>query len=276
MNKEELIVLRLLADGICHKYASKFLPEDQFNSTLNSLIEKGMAYTFSKEDGEFSSQIKQKGKEAIRGLYHILENILQKYDISQAQFDIMLYAQKEGYLANIFENMNSSTFKQEVWLKLYNKHLLESTTLNGKKTIKLTHLGEETLTEIEYNIKAQIHLYSDISTDSKDAEMTIVEYDQKAETKDLHIAPGKMSAAISIFKMMHEKGYFVGKNEEKITVKDMMDKLGETFNQKQFFNYSSLLNKACKSQKDTFLAPFYQLEEVAENYYKDTENRKLS
>ncbi len=90
------------------------------------------------------------------------------------------------------------------------------------------------------------------------------------------IAQDRISDVIKIIKSMYDVGLFVDQNGNKPTLKSVMDAFGKFLKANQFLQYSTYLNKALQAKENTFMEIFDQMEKIAEKYYKETKDRKIS
>ena len=98
---------------------------------------------------------------------------------------------------------------------------------------------------------------------------------QSDKTSDICIKDRRLSDFMKVIKAMCDANYFEKKDGGKVNQGDVMDLMSEAFHSDQLNgkNYSSLLNKSAKAQKNTYLKTFEELEDKAETYYEACHKR---
>lgn len=282
LTKNEIITLKHLADGQQHNDAPAALSEAQFYMALKSLKSRDMVYAAFCEGEEVeASQIKKSGQAALDDMRsaekRILRRLVTDEELTQDQFELLQHAKRTGCCENIF-GIPWDDYKEQIWKKLYQDKLIQSVYQNNQKQILvLTRLGQQTVERIEDE------LYTLLSDDRKEEEQMLV-VQQREATEEAHqikdsgfrICEERITDVIKTVWSMHDVGMFVDQNGNKPTVKSVMDAFAEFLQAKQFEQYSSYMNKALKTTKNTYLDVFYKMEESAEKHYDEKKEREIS
>lgn len=282
LTKNEIITLKHLADGKQHDEAPSTLSEAQFYTALKSLKSRDMVYAAFCEGEEVeASQIKKSGQAALDDMKsaekRILRRLVTDEGLTQDQFDLLQYAKRKGSCENIFD-IPWDDYKEQIWKKLYQDKLIQSDYQhNQKQILVLTRLGQQTVERIEDE------LYTLLSDDRKEEEQMLV-VQQREATEEAHqikdsgfrICEERITDVIKTVWSMHDVGMFVDQNGNKPTVKSVMGAFAEFLQAKQFEQYSSYMNKALKTTKNTYLDVFYKMEESAEKHYDEKKEREIS
>lgn len=282
LTKNEIITLKHLADGQQHNDAPSSLSEAQYYMALKSLKSKGMVFAAFCEGEEVEdAQIKKSGQAVLDDLKsaekRILRHIVAEEDLTQDQYELLQYAKKTGKCDNIF-GIPWDDYKEQIWNELYQNKLIQSEyEHNQKKILVLTRLGQQTVERIEDE------LYTLLSDDRREEEQMQIEQKKLAaeeesnQIKDsgFRISEDRITDVIKTVWSMHDLGMFVDQNGNKPTVKSVMDAFGVFLQAKQFEQYSSYMNKALKTTKNTYLDVFYKMEESAEKHYNEKKEREI-
>lgn len=275
--KQEIKVLKHLADGQQHDEAPAELSDAQFYSALKSLKEKDMVYASFLTGGEVCfSQIKPEGRAALEEFKKkekkILRTALDKFDLKHEQYELLTNAEA----ASIEETHDNQ--KNIVFLDRIKGYLKKGFSYYGNRHWIITKDGQDVLDDIDdklYDNSINVPLHVE-SSNERDYSVESVEQTEKAIGKhDIRIAEGHVTDAMKVFHAMWKLGFFE-ENGEKSTVKSVMDTLGNLFQAKQFSQYSSYLNSAYQAKENTVLQPFYALEEIAREFHQNKENRENS
>ncbi len=275
LTKNEIITLKYLDEGKKRGEAPEGLTQAQFYAALKSLKNKGMVFAQFIEGGEvYASQINTEGLAALDDLKdeeaRKLRVILRNFDITQNQYKLLCHIKEIGHDENIFE-VPWNTYKNEIWLPIYQNGYLKTMSGSDKKYLVLTDKGKELLQEIEDNLygDGQGDLWQPVSAGKQLVPTAPVEQPKKTKASDVYVAKGCLSHVIKIIQAMCDLNYFVDVNGNKATNKSVMDYFSEAFNARQLQNYSPNLNRASQAaSEETFLKPFYDMEDKAKEYYK--------
>lgn len=272
--KQEIKVLKHLADGQQHNEAPAELSDAQFYSALKSLKEKDMVYASFLTGGEVcSSQIKPEGRAALEEFKkkekRIQRTALQKFDLTHEQYELLINAEASS-IEETYDTQKNIVF-------LHRKGYLKNGFSNyGNRHWIITEEGQDVLDEIDdrlYDNITNVPLHVENSNE-RDFSGESVEQPKKIREKhDIRIAEGHVTDAMKVFHAMWKLGYFEEKGE-KSTAKSVMDVLGNLFQAKQFSQYSSYLNSAYQAKENTVLQPFYDLEDIAKEFHNNKENRE--
>ena len=284
----EFRVLRTLADGEQHDKAPKGLTDAQFCIAVQLLKQKNLIYAAFEEGGKVvSSQIKMAGSAVLDDLKEqekvILNHVLCEKNIRGCDYKILLDLKNNGSKDFSKEIRDDSTFFERLSSLRRNKWIAVKFNYYS-----LSDKGFELLEAIEYEVnealsKKNIQLPGFIEPDA-DIQDSLADsanqVEQKSKTQldntfDIRIKEGHLSDFIKVIKAMCDANYFEKKDGGKVNQGDVMDLMSEAFHSDQLNgkNYSSLLNKSAKAQKNTYLKTFEELEDKAETYYEACHDR---
>lgn len=281
LTKNEILTLKHLADGKQHDEAPSTLSEAQFYVALESLKEKDMVYAaFGEGEEVVASQIKKSGQAALEDMKsaerRILRRLVTDEGLTQDQFDLLQYAKRTGSCENIFD-IPGDDYKEQICIPLFQDKLIQRDHEHNRKDILiLTRTGQQMVERIEDE------LYAQLSDDRKEEEQMLI-VQQREATEEAHqikdsgfrISEERITDVIKTVWSMHDVGMFVDQNGNKPTVKSVMDAFAEFLQAKQFEQYSSYMNKALKSTKNTYLGVFDKMIESAEKHYNEKKEREL-
>lgn len=284
----EFRVLRTLSDGEQHDKAPKGLTDAQFCIAVQLLKQKNLIYAAFEEGGKVvSSQIKMAGSAVLDDLKEqekvILNHVLCEKNIRGCDYKILLDLKNNGSKDFSKEIRDDSTFFERLSSLRRNKWIAVKFNYYS-----LSDKGFELLEAIEYEVnealsKKNIQLPGFIEPDA-DIQDSLADsanqVEQKSKTQldntfDIRIKEGHLSDFIKVIKAMCDANYFEKKDGGKVNQGDVMDLMSEAFHSDQLNgkNYSSLLNKSAKAQKNTYLKTFEELEDKAETYYEACHDR---
>ena len=284
----EFRVLRTLSDGEQHDKAPKGLTDAQFYIAVQLLKQKNLIYAAFEEGGKVvSSQIKMAGSAVLDDLKEqekvILNHVLCARNIRGCDYKILLDLKNNGSKDFSKEIRDDSTFFERLSSLRRNKWIAVKFNYYS-----LSDKGFELLEAIEYEVnealsKKNIQLPGFIEPDA-DIQDSLADsanqVEQKSKTQldntfDIRIKEGHLSDFIKVIKAMCDANYFEKKDGGKVNQGDVMDLMSEAFHSDQLNgkNYSSLLNKSAKAQKNTYLKTFEELEDKAETYYEACHDR---
>lgn len=281
LTKNEIITLKHLADGQQHKDTPSAISDAQFYMALKSLQAKDMVYAGFCEGGVVEScMIITAGQAVLDDMRsverRILWNLLDNEGLTQDQFDLLQYAMKTGKCENIFD-IPWNDYKEQILLQLDHDKLIQTSYDQNEKIIKiLTRLGQQKIERIEdelYNL-----LSDDIEEEMQEEQKRETSVEEIHEVKDsgFRINEDRITDVIKTVWSMHDIGMFVDNNGNKPTVKSVMDAFAEFLKAKQFEQYSSYMNKALKTTKNTYLNVFYEMANSAEKHYIEKKQREIS
>ena len=284
----EFRVLRTLSDGEQHDKAPKGLTDAQFCIAVQLLKQKNLIYAAFEEGGKVvSSQIKMAGSAVLDDLKEqekvILNHVLCEKNIRGCDYKILLDLKNNGSKDFSKEIRDDSTFFERLSSLRRNKWIAVKFNYYS-----LSDKGFELLEAIEYEVnealsKKNIQLPGFIEPDAdiQDSfadsanQVELKSKTQSDKTSDIRIKEGRLSGFMKVIKAMCDANYFEKKDGGKVNQGDVMDLMSEAFHSDQLNgkNYSSLLNKSAKAQKNTYLKTFEELEDKAETYYEACHDR---
>ena len=284
----EFRVLRTLADGEQHDKAPKGLTDAQFCIAVQLLKRKDLVYATFEEGGKVvSSQINMAGRAVLDDLKElekkILNHALYARNIRECDYKILLDLKNNGSNAFSKEIKDDSTFFERLSSLRRNKWIAVKFNYYS-----LSDKGFELLAAIEYEVNEalskkniQVPGFIEPDADIQDSfadSANQVEQKSKTQsdkTSDICIKGGRLSGFMKVIKAMCDANYFEKKDGGKVNQGDVMDLMSEAFHSDQLNgkNYSSLLNKSAKAQKNTYLKTFEELEDKAETYYEACHDR---
>ena len=267
----QVVVLKHLADGEQHEKAAANLSEALFYSTLKSLKAKDMVSASFLAGGEVCSfQITKKGSAALeifrRKEKKIIRNALKEFDLNHEQLRLLNNAKTESIIETS-DNHNPIDFlSKKGYLK---KHAF----LGCHRSWVITEEGKDVLDEIDERLyDSPLHVES---CNEHDYQVESVEQAEKTIGKhDIRIANGHLAHVTEVIYAMCKLEYFE-ENGKVASIKNVMETIGEALHSDELSSsYSSHLNRAAQNKEDTFLQPFNNMLDVAEDYCKNLESRK--
>ena len=284
----EFRVLRTLSDGEQHAKAPKGLTDAQFCIAVQLLKQKKLIHADFEEGGKVvSSQINMAGRAVLADLKElekkILNHALYARNIRECDYKILLDLKNNGSNAFSKEIKDDSTFFERLSCLRRNKWIAVKFNYYS-----LSDKGFELLAAIEYEVNEalskkniQVPGFIEPDADIQDSfadSANQVEQKSKTQsdkTSDICIKGGRLSGFMKVIKAMCDANYFEKKDGGKVNQGDVMDLMSEAFHSDQLNgkNYSSLLNKSAKAQKNTYLKTFEELEDKAETYYEACHDR---
>lgn len=268
----QVVVLKHLADGEQHEKAAANLSEALFYSTLKSLKAKDMVSASFLAGGEVCSfQITKKGSAALeifrRKEKKIIRNALKEFDLNHEQLRLLNNAKTESIIETS-DNHNPIYF-------LSKKGYLKQVHYGCNRHWVITEEGKDVLDEIDERLyDSPLHVES---CNEHDYQVESVEQTEKTIGKhDIRIANGHLAHVTEVIYAMCKLEYFE-ENGKVASIKNVMETIGEALHSDQLpSSYSSHLNRAAQSHKDTFLQPFNNMLDVAEDYCESLESRKIN
>ena len=284
----EFRVLRTLSDGEQHDKAPKGLTDAQFCIAVQLLKQKNLIYAAFEEGGKVvSSQIKMAGSAVLDDLKEqekvILNHVLCEKNIRGCDYKILLDLKNNGSKDFSKEIRDDSTFFERLSSLRRNKWIAVKFNYYS-----LSDKGFELLEAIEYEVNEalskksiQVPGFIEPDADIQDSfadsanQVELKSKTQSDKTSDIRIKEGRLSGFMKVIKAMCDANYFEKKDGGKVNQGDVMDLMSEAFHSDQLNgkNYSSLLNKSAKAQKNTYLKTFEELEDKAETYYEACHDR---
>lgn len=267
----QVVVLKHLADGEQHEKAAANLSEALFYSTLKSLKAKDMVSASFLAGGEVCSfQITKKGSAALeifrRKEKKIIRNALKEFDLNHEQLRLLNNAKTESIIETS-DNHNPIYFlSKKGYLK---KHAF----LGCHRSWVITEEGKDVLDEIDERLyDSPLHVES---CNEHDYQVESVEQAEKTIGKhDIRIANGHLAHVTKVIYAMCKLKYFE-ENGKVASIKNVMETIGEALHSDELSSsYSSHLNRAAQNKEDTFLQPFNNMLDVAEDYCENLESRK--
>lgn len=266
----QVVVLKHLADGEQHEKAPAGMSDALYYAALKSLKAKDMVSASFLAGGEVcSSQITKKGSAALdffrRKEKKIIRNALQEFDLNHEQFRLLNNARTES-LDETFNNHTQISF-------LHKKGYLKQVLYGCNRHWVITEEGKDVLDEIDERLyDSPLHVES---CNEHDYQVESVEQTEKTIGKhDIRIANGHLAHVTEVIYAMCKLEYFE-ENGKVASIKNVMETIGEALHSDELpSSYSSHLNRAAQSHKDTFLQPFYEMHVEAKKYYKKVESNK--
>ena len=267
----QVVVLKHLADGEQHEKAAANLSEALFYSTLKSLKAKDMVSASFLAGGEVCSfQITKKGSAALeifrRKEKKIIRNALKEFDLNHEQLRLLNNAKTESIIETS-DNHNPIYFlSKKGYLK---KHAF----LGCHRSWVITEEGKDVLDEIDERLyDSPLHVES---CNEHDYQVASVEQAEKTIGKhDIRIANGHLAHVTEVIYAMCKLEYFE-ENGKVASIKNVMETIGEALHSDELSSsYSSHLNRAAQNKEDTFLQPFNNMLDVAEDYCENLESNK--
>ena len=266
----QVVVLKHLADGEQHEKAAANLSEALFYSTLKSLKAKDMVSASFLAGGEVCSfQITKKGSAALeifrRKEKKIIRNALKEFDLNHEQLRLLNNAKTESIIETS-DNHNPIYF-------LSKKGYLKQVLYGCNRHWVITEEGKDVLDEIDERLyDSPLHVES---CNEHDYQVESVEQAEKTIGKhDIRIANGHLAHVTEVIYAMCKLEYFE-ENGKVASIKNVMETIGEALHSDELSSsYSSHLNRAAQNKEDTFLQPFNNMLDVAEDYCENLESRK--
>ena len=277
-----------MADGEQHDKAPKGLTDAQFCIAVQLLKQKNLIYAAFEEGGKVvSSQIKMAGSAVLDDLKEqekvILNHVLCEKNIRGCDYKILLDLKNNGSKDFSKEIRDDSTFferlsslRRNKWIAVkFNYYSLSD---KGFELIKaIEYEVNEALSKKSIQVPGFIEPDADIQDSFADSanQVELKSKTQSDKTSDIRIKEGRLSGFMKVIKAMCDANYFEKKDGGKVNQGDVMDLMSEAFHSDQLNgkNYSSLLNKSAKAQKNTYLKTFEELEDKAETYYEACHDR---
>lgn len=269
-SKLKVRVLEHLADGEQHEEAPAGLTDAQVRVALSELKACDMVKVNVDEVGEVvSSQITKNGSAALeifrRKEKKIIRKALQEFNLKHEQLRLLNNARTES-LDETFNNHTQISF-------LHKKGYLKQILYGCNRHWVITEEGKDVLDEIDERLyDSPLHVESCIE---HDYQVESVEQTEKTIGKhDIRIANGHLAHVTKVVYAMCKLGYFE-ENGKVASIKNVMETIGEALHSDELSSsYSSHLNRAAQNKEDTFLQPFNNMLDVAEDYCKNLESRK--
>ena len=267
----QVVVLKHLADGEQHEKAPAGMSDALYYAALKSLKAKDMVSASFLAGGEVCSfQITKKGSAALeifrRKEKKIIRNALKEFDLNHEQLRLLNNAKTESIIETS-DNHNPIYFlSKKGYLK---KHAF----LGCHRSWVITEEGKDVLDEIDERLyDSPLHVES---CNEHDYQVESVEQTEKTIGKhDIRIANGHLAHVTEVIYAMCKLEYFE-ENGKVASIKNVMETIGEALHSDELSSsYSSHLNRAAQNKEDTFLQPFNNMLDVAEDYCENLESRK--
>lgn len=267
----QVVVLKHLADGEQHEKAPAGMSDALYYAALKSLKAKDMVSASFLAGGEVCSfQITKKGSAALeifrRKEKKIIRNALKEFDLNHEQLRLLNNAKTESIIETS-DNHNPIYFlSKKGYLK---KHAF----LGCHRSWVITEEGKDVLDEIDERLyDSPLHVES---CNEHDYQVESVEQAEKTIGKhDIRIANGHLAHVTEVIYAMCKLEYFE-ENGKVASIKNVMETIGEALHSDELSSsYSSHLNRAAQNKEDTFLQPFNNMLDVAEDYCENLESRK--
>lgn len=271
-SKLKVRVLKHLADGEQHEEAPAGLTDAQVRVALSELKACDMVKVNVDEVGEVcSSQITKKGSAALeifkRKEKKNIRKALQEFHLTHEELRVLNIARTESLrdTSDIHYSIHS----------LHKKGYLKQVLYGCNRHWVITEEGKDVLDEIDERLyDSPLHVEScyehDYQVESVEQTETTI------EKHDIRIAEGHLAHVTEVIYAMCKLDYFE-ENGKVASIKNVMETIGEALHSDQLStSYSSHLNRAAQSHKDTFLQPLNDMLDKAEDYYKNLESRKIN
>ena len=266
----QVVVLKHLADGEQHEKAAANLSEALFYSTLKELKACDMVKVNVDEVGEVvSSQITKNGSAVLeifrRKEKKIIRKALQEFNLNHEELRVLNIARTESLrdTSDIHYSIHS----------LHKKGYLKQVHYGCNRHWVITEEGKDVLDEIDERLyDSPLHVES---CNEHDYQVESVEQAEKTIGKhDIRIANGHLAHVTEVIYAMCKLEYFE-ENGKVASIKNVMETIGEALHSDELSSsYSSHLNRAAQNKEDTFLQPFNNMLDVAEDYCENLESRK--
>lgn len=269
-SKLKVRVLKYLADGEQHEEAPAGLTDAQVRVALSELKACDMVKVNVDEVGEVvSSQITKNGSAALESFRRkekkIIRNALQEFNLKHEELRVLNIARTESL-------RDTSDIHYPIYY-LHNKGYLKQVLYGCNRHWVITEEGKDVLDEIDERLyDSPLHVES---CNEHDYQVESVEQAEKTIGKhDIRIADKHLAHVIEVVYAMCKLGYFE-ENGKVASTKSIMETMGEALHSEQLSSkYSSHLNRAAQNKEDTFLQPFNNMLDVAEDYCENLESRK--
>ena len=266
----QVVVLKHLADGEQHEKAPAGMSDALYYAALKTLKAKDVVSASVLAGGEVcSSQITKNGSAALESFRRkekkIIRNALKEFDLNNEQLRLLNNARTES-LDETFNNHTQISF-------LHKKGYLKQVLYGCNRHWVITEEGKDVLDEIDERLyDSPLHVES---CNEHDYQVESVEQAEKTIGKhDIRIANGHLAHVTEVIYAMCKLEYFE-ENGKVASIKNVMETIGEALHSDELSSsYSSHLNRAAQSHKDTFLQPFYEMHIEAKKYYKKVESNK--
>ena len=266
----QVVVLKHLADGEQHEKAPAGMSDALYYAALKSLKAKDMVSASFLAGGEVcSSQITKNGSAALeifrRKEKKIIRNALKEFDLNHEQLRLLNNARTES-LDETFNNHTQISF-------LHKKGYLKQVLYGCNRHWVITEEGKDVLDEIDERLyDSPLHVES---CNEHDYQVESVEQAEKTIGKhDIRIANGHLAHVTEVIYAMCKLEYFE-ENGKVASIKNVMETIGEALHSDELSSsYSSHLNRAAQNKEDTFLQPFNNMLDVAEDYCENLESNK--
>ena len=266
----QVVVLKHLADGEQHEKAPAGMSDALYYAALKSLKAKDMVSASFLAGGEVCSfQITKKGSAALeifrRKEKKIIRNALKEFDLNHEQLRLLNNARTES-LDETFNNHTQISV-------LHKKGYLKQVLYGCNRHWVITEEGKDVLDEIDERLyDSPLHVES---CNEHDYQVESVEQAEKTIGKhDIRIANGHLAHVTEVIYAMCKLEYFE-ENGKVASIKNVMETIGEALHSDELSSsYSSHLNRAAQNKEDTFLQPFNNMLDVAEDYCENLESRK--
>ena len=266
----QVVVLKHLADGEQHEKAPAGLTDAQYSVALSELKAYDMVKVNVDEAGEVvSSQITKNGSAALeifrRKEKKIIRKALQEFNLNHEELRVLNIARTESLrdTSDIHYSIHS----------LHKKGYLKQVLYGCNRHWVITEEGKDILDEIDERLyDSPLHVESCIE---HDYQVESVEQTEKTIGKhDIRIANGHLAHVTEVIYAMCKLEYFE-ENGKVASIKNVMETIGEALHSDELSSsYSSHLNRAAQNKEDTFLQPFNNMLDVAEDYCENLESRK--
>lgn len=289
MNKQlsikEFKTLASLTNSNNPTKAPKGLTEAQYYSALKSLKVKDMIMAdFEEGGGIVDAKIKMEGQAALDDYLHIeklcLRQVLRSKNLSLDQYELMIYARKNNVCKNIF-GIDDYHYKSNIEKPLFDKHLITSSIWRNDHSLSLSEKGEKLLMEIDDLVEKEIiksySYYQEKLESPLNGDSSVADKQDSNYISNIHIAQEHITDFIKVLFSQCELGYFKDQDNKDLPKKKIMDELAKIFNIPQLTKYSSYLNNACNtSTTNTYLRPFFELENNAKDFKEGKESRRIN
>lgn len=195
----------------------------------------------------------------------IIRNALKEFDLNHEQLRLLNNARTES-LDETFNNHIQISF-------LHKKGYLKQVLYGCNRHWVITEEGKDVLDEIDERLyDSPLHVES---CNEHDYQVESVEQAEKTIGKhDIRIANGHLAHVTKVIYAMCKLKYFE-ENGKVASIKNVMETIGEALHSDELSSsYSSHLNRAAQNKEDTFLQPFNNMLDVAEDYCENLESRK--
>jgi len=237
--KQEVRVLKHLADGQQHDEAPAGLSDAQFYVALKSLKANDFVYADFAEGGKVvSSKIKIKGRAALDDLKNLeeamLNHILNQKGLTKYSYAVLVHFKNKGEQKNIFEGEKTNKEFGAILKSLLKKHLLCYHT--SDRITFVTDEGLQLLEDIDY-------LWDKERTDWANGQTKNL-VSTGLVSANIHIDPKRRREMMKFIVTTSNHGFYKDENGKPYKLEDVMNAYALFLGDDKLKEYSSLVNES--------------------------------